>query len=353
LRTGNTDSGGANPANATTGTNKPKEVPENETNIQAEPNVNALIVTAPPNLMHSIKSIVAKLDIRPAQVLVEAVIVELDESDLTNFGIQWGSRHTTNPDENPQGGAVSNVGFPPLGEGNVGIIPGTGIKAILSALQNTTGANILSTPSIVVLDNKKATLKVGQDVPYQTGTYATTGSTNTVTPFNTTESKPVVLQLDVTPQINLGNSVRLKIMLKNDTLQNPDNPGVTPIINTSQIQNSVIIKSDDILVIGGLISNNLTESVDKIPLLGDLPLVGIAFQHKSHTMSRKKLFAFIKPVIMFNSDDATTITNTKYNTIRQAQMQWPSPLYQLGLQKQANILPPLNGAALPLPFEPA
>jgi general secretion pathway protein D len=360
LRTGNTESGGVSQAaagNVANGSNTQakKDIPENETNIQAEPNVNALIVTAPPALMKSIKSIVAKLDIRPAQVLVQAIIVELDESDLNNLGIQWGARNSTNPNENGQGGqsgASNSVAFPPLGEGTLGIIPSTQVKAILSALQNTTGANILSTPSVVVLDNRKATLKVGQDVPFTTGSYATTGGNNTVTPFSTTESKPVVLQLDVTPQINLGSSVRLKIMLKNDTLQNPDNPGPTPLINTSQIQNSVIIKSDDVLVIGGLISNNLTESTDKIPILGDIPIAGILFQHKSHTIQRRKLVAFIKPIIMYNEEDALAITNTKYNAIRQAQMDWPSDLTHVGNQKRQNILPLWNNnVALPKPFE--
>lgn len=360
-RTGSADAGGTSqsPAANSAGSNSPNgaKTPENDTNIQAEENVNALIVTAPPALMRSIKSIVAKLDIRPAQVLVQAIIVELNQNDLNNFGIQWGSHSSSNPganpDQNPTGGGASTaVSFPQLGEGTLGIIPGTQIKAILSALENRTGVNILSTPSVVVLDNKKATLKVGQDVPYTTGSYATTGSTSTVTPFNTTESKPVVLQLDVTPQINLGNSVRLKLMLKNDTLQNPDNPGPTPLINTSQIQNSVIIKSDDILVIGGLISNNLTESTDKIPLLGDIPGVGILFQHKRHTVEKKKLVAFIKPVIMYNPEDATMITNTKYNAIRQAQMDWATDLTHLSSQNNTNVLAPWkNDINLPKPFE--
>src|SRR5476649_2129134 len=103
--------------------------------------------------MKSLRSIVAKLDIRPAQVLVQAVIVELDQDDLKNLGIQWGSRNPTNPDESPQGGAATSVTFPPLGEGVVGIIPHVQYRAVLSALENKTGVNILSTPSVVVLDN--------------------------------------------------------------------------------------------------------------------------------------------------------------------------------------------------------
>jgi general secretion pathway protein D len=328
------------------------DIPENTTNIQAETNTNALIVTAPPTLMKSIKAIVTKLDIRPAQVLVQAVIVEIDQNDLHNLGIQWGARNPGNPDENPMGGASTSVSFPPLGEGTLGIIPHTQIRAVLSILQNKTGVNILSTPSVVVLDNKKATLKVGQEVPQQTGTYATTGTTGTVTPFNTIQDKAVVLQLDVIPQINLGNAVRLQINLKNDTLQNPDNPGLNPVINTSQIQNSVIVNSDDILVIGGLISNNITESVDKIPILGDIPGFGILFTHKRRTLEKKNLVAFIKPIIIYNSAEATAITNTKYDNVRQAQINWPVDLSDEGRQKLENILPLWkNNVVLPQPFE--
>jgi general secretion pathway protein D len=349
LRTGS--DGTASPATAARG-NKSAATPENETNIQAESSVNALIITAPPTLMTSLKAVVAKLDIRPAQVLVEAVIVEIDQNDLKNLGIQWGARNPANPDVSPQGGASTEVNFPPLGEGTLGIIPHTQVRAVLSILENTTGVNILSTPSVVVLDNKKAVLKVGQEVPQETGTYATTGTTGTVTPFNTIQNIPVVLELDVIPQINLGNSVRLQLNLRNDTLQNPDNPGLNPIINTSQISNSVIVNSDDILVVGGLISNNITESVDKIPILGDIPGVGILFQHKRRTLEKRNLVAFIKPIILYSAADSTNITNSKYNNMRQAQIEWPVDMTHEGEQKQQNILPLWkNNVVLPKPFE--
>ncbi len=351
LRTG-VDSTTTTPAIPAIIGGKSKEVtPENQTNIQAENNTNALIITAPPTLMKSLKSIVAKLDIRPAQVLVEGIIVEINQDDLNNLGIQWGSRSNPNADGSAQG-ASSEVSFPPLGEGTLGIIPSTQIKAILSMLENKTGVNILSTPSVVVLDNQKAILKVGQDVPFQNGTYATTGTTGTVTPFNTIETKPVVLELDVIPQINLGNAVRLKLNLKNDSLQNPDNPGLNPIIRISQISNTVLVNSEDVLVIGGLISNNITERTDKIPIIGDIPVVGLLFQHKARKLEKRNLVAFIKPVIIHNSCDSNQITNTKYDNIRQRQIDWPVNLSEPGEQKLQNILPLWkNSVALPKPFE--
>src|SRR3990167_9974096 len=146
-------------------------------------------------------------------------------------------------------------------------------------------------------------------VPTQTGSYATTGGNSTVQPFTTNDYKNVTLKLDVTPQINLGCSVRLKIALKNDTLQNPQNPGLTPLINTSAIQNSVLVNSNDVLVIGGLISHSNNENINKVPILGDLPILGPLFTQKTTTQMKRNLVVFIKPIIVKNGDDAMIISH--------------------------------------------
>jgi general secretion pathway protein D len=304
------------------------------TNIQAEPNT------------HALKSVITKLDIRPAQVLVEAIIAEIEESNLSSLGIQWGSL----PPEN-QSTDRAPFAFPPLGAGVVGIMPHVQIQAVLSILRNQSGVDILSTPSIMVLDNQKAMIEIGQDVPTQSGSYATTAG-NTVAPFNTTQYKPVTLKLDVTPQINLGASVRLKIVLKNDTLQNPQNPGATPLINTSKINNSVIIKSDDVLVLGGLISNSNIESINKVPILGDLPFVGPLFQQKAKNQRKKNLVVFIKPIIVQNDDEAMTISQTKYDIMRNAQENFRQDLATIGDEHVPTHLPPWNNKKdLPTPFK--
>ena len=226
------------------------------------------------------------------------------------------------------------------------------LRAVLSVLENTTGVDILSTPSVVVLDNQKATIEVGKDVPQETGQYATTGTTSTVTPFTTIVNKPVTLKLDVTPQINLGTAVRLKISLKNDTLQNPDNPGLTPIINTSKIANSVIINSQDVLVLGGLISHSTVENINKVPILGDVPILGNLFTQKSRKVEKKNLVVFIKPVILHNSDDGTLITHMKYNDIRQTEINFADEMRKIGKKPLNTILPPWkNKTSLPSPFE--
>lgn len=324
----------------------------NSSYIQAEPSTNAIIITAPPALMQALKLVIAKLDIRPAEVWVEAIIAEVDESNLRSLGIQWGSVGANGTVQLGVGTDVTS--FPTLGAGIVGIQPKADLKIVLSVLENMNGVDILSTPSIVVLDNQKATIEIGQDVPYQTGSYTTptaTNNNNTLQPFNTIQAKPVTLRLDVTPQINLGNSVRLNIKLKNDTLQNPQNPTNTPIINTSKIENSVIINSEDILVLGGLIKNSNNENINKVPILGDVPIIGPLFQQKTRSVSKKNLMVFIKPIIMHTNDDALAITHVKYSDIRHTQGNFRDDLATLGKKPAQTLLPPWrNGDDLPTPF---
>ena len=359
LGKGGSDSGASavsSSASASAGGSKSaaKDIPENTTSIQAEPNSNAIIITAPPTLMKALKVVVNKLDIRPAQVLVEAIIAEIDEANITSLGIQWGSIQGSGP-AIPVSGVPTS--FPALGAGIIGVIPGSDITAVLSVLQNQSGVNILSTPTIVVLDNQKATIEVGQNVPMQTGSYSPTGtadSQGTPTPFTTISVTPVTLKLDVTPQLNLGTSVRLKLALKNDTLQNPQNPGLTPIVNTSKINNSVIINSSDILVLGGLISNSNNENINKVPILGNLPIIGTLFQQKTSSQSKKNLMVFIKPVIMHNASEAMMISQEKYADMRSTQANFRNELADIGNEPVDTLLPPWkNKKDLPTPFETA
>lgn len=326
----------------------PKE-PTNTTVIQAEPNTNALIITAPPTLMQALRTVVAKLDIRPAQVLVEAIIAEIDESNLLDLGIQWGSQATTKYNSSNPSGLVT--GFPNLGAGVLGLMPRTKIQAVLSALENQNGVDILSTPSIIVLDNQKAVIEVGQMVPTTTGQYANTNNVNTVSPFTTTDYKNVTLKLEVTPQINLGESVRLLLDLKNDTLQNPQNPGSTPLINTSKIKNSVLVNSDDILVIGGLISRSNNENLNKVPILGNLPIVGILFRQKVNNQQKKNLMVFLKPIIINTAEDGLAISQIKYNMIRRTQANFKEDLENISNATRITAMPPWPGTEdLPGPF---
>jgi len=297
--------------------------------------------------MKSINSIIASLDVRPAQVLVEGIIVEIDQTDLNSLGIKWGSK-ITKDDIN----SLPIAGFPGLGANVFGIIPSSQFKAVLTALQSKTGVNILSTPSVIVLDNHKAVLEVGEEVPEQTGTYVTSGSKDPGNPFNTIGRKNVTLKLTVNPQINLGTAVRLKIDLKNDSLRNPDDPGLNPLVNKSEIHNSVIISSGDVVVLGGLMSNKVRDQTDQVPILGDIPIIGNLFKHRSRVLEKKNLMVFLKPTIMHNSEDALSLTHVKYDLTRTAQINWPVDLSNPSEQKRQNILPLWkNNVELPKPFE--
>lgn len=338
-----------NLGSTSTTTNKSGDTSPSLTNIQAEPNTNAVIITAPPALMTALKSVIAKLDIRPAEVMVEAIIAEVDESNITSLGIQWGS---VTPEGTVQSSSGNATSFPNLGAGVVGLMPHVQIQAVLSALRNQNGVDILSTPTIMVLDNQKAKIEIGQDVPFQTGSYATTTQTTTVTPFTTNNYKPVTLKLEVTPQINLGSSVRLKINLKNDSLQNPQNPTLTPVINTSTIENSVIINSDDVLVLGGLMSRSNNDNINKVPILGDFPIVGPLFQQKTTNQQKKNLMVFIKPVIICTAENGMTITHLKYNGVRSIQANYIQDLDTIGDKPLKVAMPPWkNSRDLPKPFE--
>ncbi|HVE45100.1 MAG TPA: type II secretion system secretin GspD [Gammaproteobacteria bacterium] len=323
---------------------------EMATNIQAEPNINAVIITASPTLMRALKAVIAKLDIRPAQVMVEAIIAEVDESNITNLGIQWGSV-TPNGELQTSANGSSITAFPNYGAGVVGVMPSVQIQAVLSALQNQNGVDILSTPTIMVLDNQKATIEIGQNVPFQTGAYATTGNATTATPFTTNNYVPVTLKLDVTPQINLGSAVRLKLNLKNDTLQNPQNPGLTPIINTSKIANSVIINSENVLVLGGLMSRSNNDNANKVPILSHIPIVGYLFRQETNNQQKKTLMVFIKPIIVRNNDGATTLSQAAYSNVRKTQANYTDDLLSIGDQPVDTRLPPWkNKKDLPTPF---
>jgi general secretion pathway protein D len=256
-----------------------------------------------------------ELDVRPAQVLVQAVIVELSESSTERLGIQWGM---------VEEGDASTTTIGPVGVG-VGIIRAGNFRALISAVKGISNADILSQPTIVVLDNKEATFSVGKQVSViNSSTGAANAATSTGIPFTTSsyDRQNVGLELNVTPQIGQGNVVQLLIEQKNDTLQNPNNPGDKPIVNNSKIKTHVIVNSGDILVLGGLMSNSMTDSMNKTPLLGDIPVIGNIFNSKDRTHEKKNLLVFIYPIILKTPTDGTRISEERYNTMRDTQRYW-------------------------------
>jgi len=287
--------------------------------IIAEPNTNSVILSAPRTLMRTLKTVIAKLDVRPTQIEVEALIAEVNEDNVKQLGIEWGSvtdsRFTTS-------GTSLTSGF---NEG-VGIITEDGFanfQAILRALATSNKADILSTPSVVVLDNHPAKIQVGTQVSARDSSYpSNAGGTTTATPFTTFKRLNVALHLFVTPQINEGSSVKLTIDQANDTLQDPENPGEDPIINTSSINTAVLVDSGDVLVLGGLSQNKVQQKVSKIPILGDIPVIRHAFRNKRKTHGKRKLLIFIRPLILHDSRDGSRISRQHYQRFRRTQLSW-------------------------------
>ncbi len=323
--------------------------------IQADEATNSLVITAPPELIRSLRSVIAQLDVRRAQVLVEAVIAEISAEKTAELGVQWvvgtnnavgftnfdagtsslanilGLAVQANKSEDGEDGeidltAVSTAQIPQGLQLGVGSVAG-GIGAIMSALAKDADANVLSTPTVVTLDNEEAEIKVGQNVPIVTGSYTTSSSSGSSNnsqignPFQTIDRKDVGVILKVKPQINEGNAVKLEISQQVSNVvpsANASTQGLT--FNLREIKTSVLVENGQILVLGGLIEDKLDESASKVPLLGDVPLLGNLFRYRNTTKKRTNLMVFLHPVILRDPAQGTLHTSDKYSFIREQQL---------------------------------
>jgi general secretion pathway protein D len=312
--------------------------------VWADAQTNAIIVNAPPKMMRSLMSIVDKLDIRRDQVLVEAIIVEVTADRTSELGVTWaidGSNDnnaigvTNFPDGGPGvvqlGSAISGGATNPanlIGDGvtfGVGRISdsGTSFAAILRALQGDADTNIISTPSIVTTDNEEASLNVGQEVPFLTGSFSNTGTGTggggAVNPFQTIQRQQVGVKLVITPQISEGNALILKISQEISSIAQSAAGAVDLITNERTIETTVIVEDGAILVLGGLLEDTLRESDQRVPVLGSIPILGNLFRSRSTDKVKTNLMVFIRPKILRNSSQAAIETNQKYNHIRDLQ----------------------------------
>ena len=338
---------------------------------------NALIITAPPKLMRSIEDVIGKIDIRRAQVLVQAIEAELTSDKSAELGVTWVADAANSggvglTDFSNTGAGIVGVGQAAIAAKNgggttgftapqgltlgVGKITSNGFSfaALLRALSGDGETNILSTPSVVTLDNQEATIKVTQKVPFVTGQYtgATTGTSNTtggvgavINPFQTVDREDVGITLKITPQINEGDSVQLKID-QNVSNLTATSIGGQPVTDEREITTSILAKNGEIVVLGGLIDHDLTESEQQVPVLGSIPLIGNLFKYRSTTNTKRNLMVFIQPTILRDSGTSQHYTKQDYDYMRQQQLKDQSPV-QLMPGDQRPLLDPLKESPPP------
>ncbi|TRX57901.1 type II secretion system secretin GspD [Thalassomonas sp. M1454] len=340
--------------------------------IDSHADTNTIVITAEPDMLRSLESVIRQLDVRRAQVLVEAIIVEVFESEGAQLGVQWFHEEggftqfnngivpisgvaagaiaaegeegntvttidgngnpvtTTNPDVDGDYSILAQL----LGNVN-GMMFGVvedGWGAIVQAVSTDTNSNILATPSITTLDNEEAYFIVGQEVPIITG--SATGSNN-ANPFQTVERKEVGIKLKVTPQVNEGSGVQLTIEQEVSSVSGTT--GVDIAINKREIKTTVMADHGDTIILGGLIDEDVQESQQKVPILGDIPFIGALFRSTGNTTRKRNLMVFIKPTIIREGDILNSISKEKYNFMRADE-----------LRKQEEGLALMDDAVLPL-----
>ncbi len=336
---------GTNEANKQSASNAQTEGSTKPTvQIIAEPNTNSVIINAPATVIRILKRVISQLDIKPAQLLIEAIVAQIDESDIDSLGIEWGSI-----DQNTRDPKTFQAGFAIINSKTTI----NQFQAQIYALVTQHRANILSTPSVVVLDNRQAKILVGKQVSVASSSYPNNanGTALSGSPYTTFDRVNVALHLYVRPQITHGRGIQLQIDQGNDTLdvQSTINPGTTPTFNISAIVTSVHVESGDIVVLGGLTQDSLGNDAVNVPILSNLPGLGRFFQHDATNSGKKVLMVFIKPTILRNERDALHVSGTKYNDARQDELEYIRT-QEFSPHVQDSLLPPLHSAELPRPF---
>ena len=300
--------------------------------IQADEDTNALIITAPPDEMRSILAVIEQLDIRRLQVLVEAIIAELSENNSAQLGVNFAVDGT----DNNRPAAYTNLGG--ATQALVGTIASSGTSLssglslalgrfgsggvdfgfLLSAIASDSDNNILSTPTIVTMDNQEAEIVVGQNVPFVTGTQLSSANNN---PFQTIERQDVGISLKVRPQINEGDNIKMDIEQEVSDVSATSVTGASDITtNKRSIKTTVLVEDGQTLVLGGLIDDKISDTHDKVPLLGDIPLLGSLFRYRTSSKSKRNLMVFMHPTILRDVETADYYSRSKYDDLRTAQL---------------------------------
>lgn len=308
----------------------------NDISITADEQTNSLVITADQSILQQLEDVIAKLDIRRAQVLVEAIIVEVQDGKGINLGVQWANKNvgvqqftkTNLPIFNAaqgvqefkrQGGTTSDNPAYDLFSNFNGLAAGFfngDWGVLLTALSSNSKNDILSTPSIVTLDNKEASFNAGQDVPVLSGSQTTSGDNI----YSTVERKTVGTKLKVTPQINEGDSILMEIEQEVSSVDSTATSSTLgPTFNTRTIQNAVLVKSGETVVLGGLMDDSSKQEVSKVPLLGDIPLIGQLFRYTSNEKNKRNLMVFIRPTIIRDDEVYHSLSRDKYTGFKEMQ----------------------------------
>ena len=322
--------------------------------IQADAATNSVIITAPDAIYNNLRAAVEKLDVRRAQVYVEALIAEVTADKAQEFGIQWQSLSALGK-TSTQGFGGTNFGTPSqnilsltqnpsaAGRGlNIGVVKGTitvpgvgqifNLGLLVRALEADSNANILSTPTLLTLDNEEAKIVIGQNVPFITGQYAVTAAAATPTPFQTIERKDVGLTLRIKPQISEGGAIRLQIFQEVSSVADSTNASGL-ITKKRSVESTVLVDDGQIVAIGGLIEDSVKDGQEKIPGLGDIPVIGALFKYNTRSRTKTNLMVFLRPVVLRSAQGAESIAADRYDYIMGEQLRAkpvPSALPEIG-----------------------
>ncbi|WP_025102272.1 type II secretion system secretin GspD [Burkholderia sp. A1] len=316
--------------------------------IQADPATNSLVITAPEPVYRNLRNVIDQLDVRREQVYLEAMIVELSATSAANLGVQWqGAIQSGNGNNALYGGtnfgtttSQSIVDLTANGQNlgqslssaaattllnngiNIGLLHRFGkffgLGALVQALATVSNASILSSPNLITLDNEEARIVVGSNVPVQTGSYSTAAVSNTgVSAFNTFDRKDVGIVLHVRPQITKGGVIKLQIYSEDSSVDSTsvNNPGGVTIIKRS-VQSTVLSDDGEIVVLGGLIQDNYADGNNKVPWLGDLPLIGSLFRAENKTRAKTNVMVFLRPVILRDGETTASVSGMRYDALQ-------------------------------------
>jgi len=341
--------------------------------VWADPTNNALIITAPAKLMRAMMAIIDKLDIRRPQVLVEAIIADIDYSKDSELGVNWAAYGAGNTNV-PVGAFVSPIGGTSivdlataaqnpttvtttllqgttLGVGRIAAA-GLNFAAIVRAIRADTSNNIIATPSAMTMDNQEAELKVAQEVPFITGQYTANNTAvvgGAVNPFQTIQREEVGTILKITPTISAeGSQVMLKISIESSSLGQKPAGAVDLVTNKRTVSTTVLIEDGGIVVLGGLIENDMSKGESRVPYLGNIPILGLLFKTRNQTSSKTNLMIFLRPKIMRDANAAAYETELKYNYMQDQQQ----PMFHTSPSDLPPLLPGVVPGKLP-PLPPA